>query len=346
MITLFTGSPGAGKTAALVDALMTTPEYIGRPLYVHGLDGLCINHQLINAATWSAKDAQGEYIVPDGALVVIDEVQSIWRARTIGAQVPDAVQALEVHRHRGLDFLLTTQAPALLDVNVRRLVGRHVHIRDTGILGRWWYEWPECSDAMDWQGAVNKRRWSLPKKAFTQYISASKHIKPVRSIPRIFFLVLICLILLVGLIYYVYGRLAGKLQPENSPGQVSPVTASAATVATGGPGGAPDVIMDFIPRLPGKPETAPAYDHLRKIEVLPVVAGGMCWGKTASETCRCFAPGGFDAPISTDECRKLVLNPLPYNPYQPKTLAVAMAAPAPPTDRQTGGPEAPNRGGP
>lgn len=345
MITLFTGAPGAGKTAALVDALMTTPEYAGRPLFVHGLDGLCLNHQLINAAAWSAKDPSGEYIVPDGALVVIDEVQSIWRARTIGAQVPDAVQALETHRHRGLDFLLTTQAPALLDVNVRRLVGRHVHIRDTGILGRWWYEWPECSDSIDWQTALNKRRWSLPKKAFDQYISASKHIKPVRSVPRIFFIVVLCVLLLAGLIYYLYGRLSPKVQPS-PPSQTSPVSTSGGVVVTAGPGAAPDVVMDFIPRLSGHPESAPAYDHLRKIEVLPVVTGGMCWGRTASETCRCFVPGGFDAPISADECRTLVLNPLPYNPYQAKTLAVAMASPAPLTEKQTGGPEGPTRPAP
>lgn len=345
MITLFTGSPGAGKTAALVDALMTTPEYAGRALYVHGLDGLCLNHQLIDAAKWSAKDSDGNHVVPDGSLVVIDEVQSVWRARTIGAQVPEAVQALEVHRHRGLDFLLTTQAPALLDVNVRRLVGRHVHLRDTGILGRYWYEWPECNDALDWQGAVNKRRWSLPKNAFSQYISASKHTKPVRSIPRIFFVVLLCLVLFASLTWYVYGRLASKVEPQPVPVQSAPVVATGGQVE-GGSSVAPDVVMDFIPRLPGHPETAPAYDHLRKIEVLPVVSGGMCWGRTGVETCRCFVPGGYDAPISADECRKLVSNPLPYNPYQVKQVAVAMTVGAQSTDRQTGGPESPIRAAP
>jgi hypothetical protein len=47
--------------------------------------------------------------VPDGAVVVIDEVQ-----------------------------------PHLVDANVRALVGWQIHLRDLGLLGRRWLEFDEC----------------------------------------------------------------------------------------------------------------------------------------------------------------------------------------------------------
>ena len=347
MITLFTGSPGAGKTAALVDALMSVPAYAGRPVYVHGLDGLCVPHDLIDAAKWSDLGPDGVPIVPDGSLIVIDEVQHVWRARSVGSTPPPAVAALETHRHRGLDFLLTTQAPALLDVNVRRLVGRHVHIRDTGVLGRYWYEWPECSDSMDWQRCVNKRRWSLPKSAFVMYTSASKHIKPVRSVPRVLFVALLAICAFVVLAYFAVTRIVAKnaLAPA-AVDQTSPALPAGAPQAPSLPpgqtaqSGAPDVIMDFVPRLPGHPETAKAYDHLRKIDYLPVVDGGICWGHGQSVRCRCFA-GSQVAPITADECRQLVTGgPLPYNPYK---LASQVSMSAIGTGKTNGAPEGPIR---
>ena len=336
MITLFTGAPGAGKTAALVDLLMR--EYPGRAIYADGLDGLALAHEPLDALQWPTT-------VPDGALIVIDEVQRVWRPRGAGAAVPASVAALETHRHRGLDFLITTQGPGLLDKNVRALVGRHVHIRDAGVLGRYWYEWPECSDgAAAWKTAVNKRRWSLPKAAFAQYKSASLHTVPVRGFPRALVVLGVALVLAVAAWAYFYSRV---LHPAASP-LPSPVAVDAGAVSPGqvmpSANGAPDVIMDFVPRLSGHPETAKAYDHLRVVSVLPVISGGICATIKGVETCRCFLPGNFYADLPPGDCKKIVSNPLPYNAYQP--IAVAMTAPAAPVDRQMGAPESPIRAAP
>ena len=127
MITLLTGAPGAGKTALLVEWLRTL--YTDRPIYVHGLNGLTLDHFEVDGNQWHTE-------LPDGAIVVIAEVQQVWRPRGPGHAPPASVQALETHRHRGIDIFLTTQKPNLLASNVRGLVGRHVHIRDTGWLGR------------------------------------------------------------------------------------------------------------------------------------------------------------------------------------------------------------------
>lgn len=346
MITLFTGAPGAGKTAALVHLLMT--EYRGRPVFVDGLNGLLLAHTPIDCRSWSDFGPDRLPLVPDGSLVVCDEVQRVWRARSVGSSVPAAVADLETHRHRGLDFLLTTQAPALLDVNVRRLVGRHVHIRDTGILGRWWYEWPECSDTMNWRSCVNKKRWSLPSSAFTQHTSASQQVKPVRAFPPALFFFLASLFLLAVLIYFLVGRIGshGVSASVSAPaGAASASVPAIVPVLDVGvhPGqlsssSAPDVFLGFVPRLPGHPETAPAYDALRVVQVLPVVDGGACWRRSGVDACRCFV-GVQVAPISADECRRLVHGgPLPFNPY----VKVAAISPV----ETKGAPEAPSRGGP
>src|SRR5256885_16044190 len=68
--------------------------------------------------------------VPDGSVIIIDEVQRIWRPSGPGQKIPDMIALLETHRHRGLDFYIITQGPNLIHANVRALIGRHVHLRD------------------------------------------------------------------------------------------------------------------------------------------------------------------------------------------------------------------------
>ena len=138
VITLITGSPGMGKTSLVVSMLMDQPK--DRPIFVDGIPDLKIPHHPAegDVANW-------HQWLPVGALLVIDEVQRIFRPRSTGSKVPDGVQAMETHRHNGQDLILITQSPLLLDSNIRRLVGRHIHIKQTP-LGRYLYEWPEVGE--------------------------------------------------------------------------------------------------------------------------------------------------------------------------------------------------------
>jgi zona occludens toxin len=308
MITLFTGAPGAGKTASLVDFLSKLQG--DRPIFVDGLEGLTLPHTPVDASKWHTE-------LPDGAILVIDEVQRVWRPRGPGAKVPDSVAQLETHRHRGIDVFVTTQSPRLLDSNVRGLVGRHVHIRDVGILGRYWYEWPECNDAMSWKTCTNKKRISLPKKAFALYKSASLHTVPVRGFPRALIVGVAALVAFAVLGYGVYNiiqRTQAKPAPVVAPAAVpgSPTFAPAMPV---------QAVYDaaaFIPRISNKPESAPAYDHLRKVVAMPQVVGGYCIG----EDCKCITNQGSDTGLSSSECRSWISNP-PFDPYRlPDKLAV------------------------
>lgn len=221
MITLLTGVPGSGKTAALVDLLSRIAK--DRPLYSFGLEGLKIPHEKLEPAKWHE-------LVPDGAICVIDEVQDVWRARGPGTRPTPDIMALEVHRHRGIDFYLTSQKPRLLDSNVRDLVGRHVHLREMGILGRWWYEWPECSEKVSWRTAPIKKRYKLPKAAFALYTSASQHIKPIRSVPWILAVFGLAVLTVAGGAWYAVRSIGAKVAPP-------PAVASVASKLSGGSAG-------------------------------------------------------------------------------------------------------------
>lgn len=321
MITLFTGMPGAGKTAAMVDLLSKLPG--DRPIYVHYdpaakrrpdqvvlHEGLKLDHQPIHVNDWPGS-------LPDDAICIIDEVQDVWRPRGSTAKVPDAIAALETHRHSGIDFYLTTQAPRLVDANVRGLVGRHVHIRDTGWLGRHWYEWPECNDSMTWKTCPVKKSYKLPAKAFELYTSATSHNKAIRTTPAALYWAIAFVVL--TLIFGAYALMAinkrpvsGELVPlaNSSSGQMTSTGFSPVERVKDGAGPIDDRV-DFIPRVSSKPESAPAYDHLRVIKSMPVVTAGYCVGSD----CKCYTDQGSDSGLSSSDCGAFVHNK-PFNPYR------------------------------
>ena len=111
MLTLITGAPGSGKSAALV-SMLEELGVNGRPLYVNGITDLTIPHEpLEDPDKWFDT-------VPDGSVIILDEVQRYWRPRGPGQKVPPHISLLETHRHRGLDFYVITQGPNLIDSNL------------------------------------------------------------------------------------------------------------------------------------------------------------------------------------------------------------------------------------
>lgn len=307
MIVLFTGSPGAGKTAALVDLLRGIQD---RPLFVDGLDGLTLDHTPTDATKWHTE-------LPDGAVLVIDECQRVWRpGHSSKIPTPDITE-LETHRHRGIDIYLTTQSPSFLHSNVRRLVSRHIHIRDLGIMGRWWYEWPETVDEPQkvWKTAPVKVKYNLPKTAFSLYKSASLHTKIPRKIsPMLVFAVVLILALLIfgarslGLFSHLGSR--GDQVKASSSGTTGDVrgVSSSRSVADTSP-------SFWKPAVSGQPWTAPAYASLRVVRSMPRVIGGYCvQSENGLLHCNCYTQQGTVAEMTESQCNSWHQR-RPFNPY-------------------------------
>lgn len=318
MISLFTGMPGAGKTAAMVDLLRELAK--DRPVFVHFdpaerlrpeqkllHETLNLPHTAVHAATWHEQ-------VPDGGILIIDEAQGCWRPRGPSSKVPEAIAALETHRHAGIDIFITTQAPRLIDANVRGLVGRHVHIRDTGWLGRWWYEWPETNESLAWKTCPVKKRYKLPKQVFDLYGSANVHTTPVRMAPKTLVLIAVLLACLAALVFMIVRSVNRHTSPDQVIQPVPSSVPSPASVRADSrlqtSNAAPDERLDFIPRLSDKPWTAPAYDHLRQVVRMPVITGAIC----VDDRCECYHGKERLLEIGNDQCRHWAVF-RPFNPY-------------------------------
>lgn len=325
MITLITGTPGSGKTAWIVSELMRLGE--PRPIYVDGIPELQVPHEVAPAISdWPSW-------APDGALIIVDECQRVWRPRATGSRVPEDVAALETHRHRGIDFWIVTQSPTLVDANVRRLVGRHVHLVAKWA-GRFAYEWPECKSDPGSVGDAVKRPYSLPKATFSQYKSATVHTKLEKRRPLAFYAVILASILVCLIGWRVFVRVDSLTSPAAPIVQGHGPTVDAPADA-GGPG--PLHVEDHAkkedwrPRVNGRPETAPAYDHLRQVRDIPLPKGCVSMGSR----CQCYTGQATPYPMTDAQCRRMVAGEF-FNPYldagrvEAPKLAAAVARPGPP----------------
>lgn len=343
MISLITGVPGSGKTAWLVNELMTNNALKDRPIYVCGIPELLVDHETIT--TQEAQDWPDW--APTGAIIIIDECQKVFRPRRSGSDVPKYISEFETHRHRGLDFYLLTQNPRLIDSNVRDLVGEHRHISKTIIGIRRMLYWntggaKNPAARRDIAEAITSV-YFLPRKTFGMYKSAEEHtdIKGKKSKAII---ALPFILALTGYGFYsVYNRYKEAKAP---PAAASEAAASVAVgdgaalaiqepTATGtysaSPASAPASGQlakidpeSYLPVMDGKPWTAPVYaPHNTTITTMPYPVACV---KNGSR-CTCYTDQatpiqGMDKGL----CLDFVENGI-YNPHkQPRQADTGQAA--------------------
>jgi zona occludens toxin len=320
MITIITGTPGTGKTSYVVAELMQTT---GRNIYVDGIPDLALPHEVAPPVTqWVTvgEDESGatshKWNFPPNSIIIIDEAQRSFRPRPAGSKVPDYVAALETHRHAGLDFWFITQHPALIESNVRRLCGRHVHIRNTA-LGRRLHEWTQVEDpeSTTSRASAVTRPYKLPKEAFSKYKSAEIHTKNKARLPLSFYVVIAAVIGFLAVAWMVYSTIKAKTTPEKpvTTEQQAPVNSQSVVQSSTPVIDPAEMMQEFVPRVPGRPETAPAFDTLRVVANMPVVTGCV----QTSTRCTCINQQGLDAGLDSLQCKAWLQNP-PFDPYTVK----------------------------
>jgi|GEM_PF-5932950 len=310
-MTLKTGVPGSGKTLTAVDELRALlrgdPGSKGdalRPVFVHGIPDLALpvvplpvfapvsSHRGDRVQLRNALEVDWA-VVPDGALVVIDEAQHIFPVRGAGAVVPGYVAWLNTHRHRGIDIVLMTQHPRLIDAAVRKLIGKHQHYR------RLWggsrhvcYEWDYCSEALSGMDQASKSVREFPRRAFSAYKSAEIHTK--QSFRKPLWLAVPVLAVIGGIAvapkaYQVLngaatGKGIGSGSAESSAPGASAVMASASAPGRIPPGGRPGLLALRAPSpvpLPVPVEVPPSAGPGQS---WPPLVGG-CWIDAVACTC-------------------------------------------------------------
>lgn len=319
MITLITGLPGSGKTALVVSMMLQTQQDSpDRTFYTDGIPDLALTYEpLPSPDSWTKwivdqQSSTGQKLMftfPQNSIVIIDECQRIYRPRASSSKVPDIVAAFETHRHLGLDFWLITQSPALIDINVRNLVGRHIHVHDSGVLGRHLFEWTKCGDidSSVSRSLAAKRSYKLPKVAFTKYKSAEIHTKTKRRIPVYVYVFLLSFISLIGTGAYIYRAIDQKNAKPSEMDEIGllakdDVRRMSVPVEL-------TYAESYLPRLDGLPHTAPVFDQIQPVRNAPFPAACVATAKK----CQCYTDQVTELDMPYEQCRTIVQKGL-YNP--------------------------------
>jgi zona occludens toxin len=328
MITLITGLPGNGKTLYALAWLKERAVKEGRTVYYSGIADLRIPGwiELEDATKWAS--------VPKGSIVIVDEAQRIFRPRMHGAKVPDFVEALETHRHLGVDLVFITQHPMLVDANVRRLVGQHFHVvRKFGTQFATIHEWGKCKEHCDKNREDSVRHeWKFDREVFGLYKSAEVHTHK-RRIPFKVFLLLAMPFIFGGLGYWAWTY----LDPDRKVQEAKPAGGAMvqATVTRNGPLTPQAYVQQFVPRVDGLAYTAPVYDAMTQPVEAPYPAACIA----TKSRCSCFTQQGTALQVTEPLCRDIVAKGffVPWKQQQAPQQARPLEPAPPPGQRELAG---------
>jgi len=315
MLYLRTGLPGTGKTLFTLADVKAWADKDSRPVYYSGIKDLRVPGwiEFDDPAKWPdlVRDKDGN---PTKAIIVIDEAQRSFRPRHSSSAVPEHVSRLETHRHEGVDLVLITQHPKLLDSNVRRLVGLHKHyVRMFGSQAANEHAWEECNPDPDASRAdsISTVR-TYPKEVYGWYHSAEVHTHK-RRIPARLVLLLLTPLLLAGVAGGVYWWVNRKVDSDASRATVAKIAGQPGKPAADGAPGAADSrgaarlsTAEWLavqqPRVPGLAFTAPVYDSVTQPKSAPFPAACMSMGTR----CSCYTRQGTILDTPEALCRDLV----------------------------------------
>ena len=258
MITIISGVPGSGKTSKVIEMIMEELQ-AGRKIFTVGIPELLLNVQKGgDPHTWQngswlqidsyqpditkLKGIESQWfprgcpqqcpylstcpkiglVRPDaGALIVLDEAHQFFPQRASGKVPPPYIEALNVHRHQGLDFWVLTQRPSFLDPFIRGLSSRHLHIAPNPFSfngSRNLYEWAEYQETVNRSSKLLAKKTSYkPSPAvFPLYKSATLHTKLNHSMPTIMRVFIIILLIFFAVAGYAIYRTKTRINDLNN----------------------------------------------------------------------------------------------------------------------------------
>ncbi len=300
MIILITGQPGNAKTLYAIN--MVRKEFTGRKIYHNGIPELTLDWEVVEK--WN--DA------PDKSVVIIDEAQAQYPTRPHTKPVPEDVEAMSRHRHGGYDLIIITQHPMMIDVFIRRLVGRHYHLsRMMGMERSALHRWETAQDQPeDVKHKSTAEIFRYPKELYGVYKSAQEHTHK-RSIPKKAFMYAAIFIMSPFLLYLVYAQLAGfgdvnQVNQGQQAKQVEVVKDDGVVQQLAGVMKKKELDWNtgYIPEIEGMPWTAPVYKKSIKVRSAPMPDACV----STAKRCVCYSKQGTRINIAKDLCTSIVKN--------------------------------------
>lgn len=280
MIYLHTGLPGHGKTLNTIKEVDAASVEQDRPVYYHNINGL--DPSKLKGQWYEFEDPHKWFELPDNSIIFVDECQHFFQPRDTRKERPDYIAHFQTHRHKGFDIHLVTQDMRFIDVEVRRLVGNHVHYwRPFGLnkISRYEYEKATDFEKVSERAFAKRTIVSVDKSLFGAYTSAVGHHIKVKLPFRVY--VIVGVLLVCGFLFYrVYDRLTGSGEVAEAPvpqtsiqdtakSLISGVTGSLGFTPDAANGGtkaltAAEYVERQLPRVPDMPSSAPIYDDLTR----------------------------------------------------------------------------------
>ena len=334
-LNLVTGHPGASKTLNVLKEVEERRINEARPVFYANIDELKLPwtkmadvEELVDDPTLITPHSW--FNAPPGAIIVIDEAQDFYPAMSATAKQPEYIMRMAKFRHLGYSMYLITQGPSLINVKIKEWVTPHIHY--ARVYGGWYskkFVSERCVDNPRAKGALDQAMRSLvkiDKRYFGLYKSAAMHHTHTRTPVKMWLLVLVPLILVPTLFVTAFKMFnaQGEPSPQTDPAAVAPVAAASANPGTIGAAVMPeggqerfDPVMAYAPRVEAMPETAPAYDDLRKAQDFP---RPQCV-QSKKRGCECYSQQGTllkDYP--RDLCRAYVKRGY-FDPTRPRAAS-------------------------
>lgn len=342
MIYLVTGTPGTGKTAFVMDSVLKNRFGLFKDENGNFRPMFSVNLEVIDKAQLPISPVRPEDFIAaplhenfeEGSIIIVDEASEIYPVRAAATKLPPHIEGLNTLRHHGLTLIIITQAPTMIDIFVRNLVGKHWHI-DRKQLGSRFYEWNKCivSPGKAYFQEAYSEAYKPNPKVFGLYQSATKHIKFKKSVSWHYKAIPFLILFIILSIYFGLNRL-NKMGGEEQTASKQP--AAIIDPKTGKPQNGekqyfndkdnspqrPQVSLlgtkaeDYTPRLIDHEETAPVYDGVRKVADFPIIQGCILSerGKNAY-SCNYYTQQGSVSPVSASYCVEY-LNKRPFNPFR------------------------------
>ncbi|MHA6203492.1 zonular occludens toxin domain-containing protein [Dyella soli] len=316
-VKLFTGLPGAGKTAQLVNELVRlSRDEAHRPRYYMGINGLADGVAI--PATQAQLERWWEEF-PPGSIIAIDECQEEHLMPKDRGNPSAWVQRIAKVRHYGMTFLLTTQHPANMSAFVRRLVDQHVHTVckfGTSVISR--YTWGRCMDDPE-KGSAQKASvediGTLPKEVFELYKSSQLHTRKPRIPRKVYYLAALVVtgiasvVAVPALIKRAQARNMESIQGKTAIAEPGKAPVTREQPDPGEQLRREDFAKWMRPRVDGLPWSAPMFDHLQVKAVPNLFCVAVDDGR-----CTCHTEQGTRYAVPADRCRRIVADGL-YNPF-------------------------------